>query len=205
MTTSSSYSTSTFHPYPATWLALGDSYTIGEGVKPEERWPTLLTRLYTFFPPEYLAKTGWTTQDLLATIAASQFAAQYDWVSVQIGVNDQYDGVGISTYREGLANILDFALSKVADPQRILVLSIPDYSVTPFAQTRALTRAAEEVSLFNTIGQEIAHAKHTTYCNITPLSQKAATDLTLLAEDGLHPSGKMYRMWVEKLVQEISF
>ena len=192
------------HFQHASWLALGDSYTIGEGVMPEERWPTQLTQRYQFLPPTYLAKTGWTTQDLLRAIAASRLATRYNWVSVQIGVNDQYDGVDVSTYRNRLADIIDVALSRVTNPNCVLVLSIPDYSVTPFAQSRELAGAAEAVALFNTVGCEIATSKQVTYCDITPLSQQAAHDLTLLAEDGLHPSGLMYRMWVEKLIQEVS-
>ena len=119
------------HP-KATWLALGDSYTIGEGVAPEERWPAQLAQQLGFSAPEYLAETGWTTVDLLEAIAKTNFADHYDWVSVMIGVNDQYDGLGTETYREGLTRIIDFAIKKVADPHRIIVLSIPDYSVTPF-------------------------------------------------------------------------
>ena len=200
----------TTQPPTPTWLALGDSYTIGEGVKPEVRWPAQLAHHQHLSPPHYVAKTGWTTLHLLEAIAHTDFAGQYDWVSVQIGVNDQYDGIGTDAYREGLSNIIDFAVHKVARPQCVIVLSIPDYSVTPFAQNKGtrneeLTRIAQEVALFNTIAREIAAANQATYCDITPLSQQAANDPALLAEDGLHPSGKMYRMWVEKIVREVAF
>ena len=188
------------HP---TFLALGDSYTVGEGVLPQERWPTQLAQQLHFSAPKYVAETGWTAVDLLEAIELSIFAPQYDWVSVMIGVNDQYDGLGEKRYRVGLNRIVDFALSKVANAQRVVVLSIPDYSVTPFAHSREPNHIAHEVASFNAIAQDIAAANHTTYCDITSESQLAANDSTLLVEDGLHPSGKMYRMWVERIRRDI--
>lgn len=190
------------HP-KATWLALGDSYTIGEGVAPKERWPAQLAYRQHFSPPEYLAKTGWTTVSLLEAIASARFADQYDWVSVLIGVNDQYDGLGTEAYRTGLDEIVDFALSKVVASRCVVVLSIPDYSVTPFGKNHEPLRIAQEVARFNTIVHEIAAAKQTTYCNITPLSQQANNDPTLVVEDGLHPSGMMYGRWVEKIIHDV--
>ena len=187
------------------WLALGDSYTIGEGVPPEMRWPTQLTQSLGFTPPEYLAKTGWTTVDLLNAIASADLAARYDWVSVMIGVNDQYDGLGGEIFREGLNQIIDIALGKVAETRRVVVLSIPDYSRAPSILDQDTKRIAGEVALFNTIIQEIAKAKSTTYCNITPLSQQADGDVTMFVEDGLHPSGEMYQKWVGQLLRDISF
>lgn len=187
----------------SSWLALGDSYTIGEGVPPEERWPTQLAQQFGFAAPEYLAETGWTTVDLLEAIAKTNFANHYDWVSVQIGVNDQYDGLGREAYREGLSQVIDFAVSKVTASHRVVVLSIPDYSVTPFGQDHEPQRIAREVALFNTIAREIAVTKQTTYCDITPLSQQALNDRTLLVEDGLHPSAHMYRLWVAEVVNHL--
>ena len=189
----------TDHRYP-TWLALGDSYTIGEGVNPEERWPAQVAQRQGYSSPEYVAKTGWTTADLLGAIASTNFALQYDWVSVLIGVNDQYDGIGDLAYREGLTKVIDFALSKTIAPGHVVVLSIPDYSVTPYVKDQHPERIARHIARFNRIAREVAFSKATTYCDITCLSQQAAHDPTLLAEDGLHPSGAMYRMWVEQLL-----
>ena len=189
------------HP---TFLALGDSYTIGEGVSPEMRWPTQLAQSLGFAPPEYLAKTGWTTVDLLNTIASARLASRYDWVSVLIGVNDQYDGLGEEAFREGLNKIVDIAVGKVAESRRVVVLSIPDYSVAPSIPDQDARRIAGEVASFNAIVQETAKAKRTTYCNITPLSLLAAGDTALFVEDGLHPSGEMYRRWVVQLENDIS-
>ena len=188
---------------PTTFLALGDSYTIGEGVKPFERWPAQLAQQNTFAPPHYLAETGWTTRDLLNAITSASFSPQYDWVSVLIGVNDQYDGLGEDVFQTGLSKILDFAMTKVANPKHVIVLSIPDYSVTPFAQNRAPERIAQEIMRFNRITRATAEAKCTAYCDITPLSLLAADDITLLTEDTLHPSGKMYQQWADKVRAEV--
>ena len=186
------------------WLALGDSYTIGEGVPPEMRWPTQLTQSLGFAPPEYLAKTGWTTVDLLNAIASADLAARYDWVSVMVGVNDQYDGLGEGMFREGLNQIIDIALEKVAETQCVVVLSIPDYSRAPSIPDQDAKRIAGEVARFNTIIQEVARTKRTAYCDITPLSQQAGGDATRFVEDGLHPSGEMYRRWSEEVVHQIT-
>ena len=99
-----------------TWLALGDSYTIGEGVSSEDRWPAQLARKQHFALPQYLAKTGWTTVDLLEAIKLADLAPQYDWVSVMIGVNDQYDGLSIEWFQQGLTQIIDFAIDKARVP-----------------------------------------------------------------------------------------
>lgn len=187
----------------STWLALGDSYTIGEGVRAEDRWPAQLAQQQGFSPPTYLAETGWTTVDLLSALSTASLAPRYDWVSVMIGVNDQYDGLGLSLYREGLNAIVDFAISRVEKPARVVVVSIPDYSITPFAQGREPARTAQEIVLFNTVVQETAGAKGVSYCDVTALSQQAATDLTLLGEDELHPSAKMYQRWAEKIASNI--
>lgn len=187
----------------STWLALGDSYTIGEGVLPHERWPTQLAHRQNFPPPQYVAQTGWTTVDLLESIDQTNFENQYAWVSVLIGVNDQYDGLSIDTFRQGLIKIVDFAKRRVTQPQRVVVVSIPDYSVTPAVREKNPDRVAREVMRFNTVAQEVASSASVTYCDITELSQLAANDPTLLIEDQLHPSRKMYARWAEKISQSI--
>ena len=186
------------------WLALGDSYTIGEGVPSEGRWPSQVAQQLRFAPPQYLAQTGWTTVDLREAVASADLAHRYDWVSIQIGVNDQYDGLGQQLYQEGLETLIDFALSRVEAPRSVLVVSIPDYSVTPFAQSREPLRIAQEVAAFNAIAQDVALSKRTTYCDITPASQRASDDITLLADDGLHPSTKMYQRWALQIAHQIS-
>ena len=189
------------YPLP-TWLALGDSYTIGEGVDPAERWPTQLTTLINS-TPQYVAKTGWTTVDLREAIKQTAFRDQYDWVSVLIGVNDQYDGLGIEVYRRGLTEIVKFAISRAVQPRRVLVVSIPDYSVVPAVKDKDTDRITHEVDLFNAVAHEIATAASATYCDITQLSRRAAHDSNLLVSDQLHPSGRMYALWAEKIAREI--
>ena len=187
----------------STWLALGDSYTIGEGVLPEDRWPAQLAQQLRFAPPVYLAKTGWTTVDLLEAIEQANLAQRYDWVSVMIGVNDQYDGLSIEQFQQGFTQIVDFAISRVEVSERVVVLTIPDYSVTPFVKDKELGDIALAVAHFNSIIFEVAREEKVSCCDITLLSQRAAHDPSLLVEDGLHPSGKMYRMWAEKVTNDI--
>ena len=184
-----------------TWLALGDSYTIGEGVDSADRWPSQVATRNNMAPTQYVAKTGWTTVDLLNAIEQTSFQDQYDWISVLIGVNDQYDGLGIDAYRRGLTKIMKFATQRVIQPPRVLVVSIPDYSVAPAVKGKGVEHIALEVSQFNGVAQEIATAASATFCDITQLSRMAANDLTLLVEDQLHPSGKMYKLWAEKIAQ----
>ncbi len=186
-----------------TWLALGDSYTIGEGVDPADRWPTQVATRNNMALPQYVAKTGWTTVDLLKAISQTHFQNYYDWISVLIGVNDQYDGLGTDVFRRGLIEIIEFAIQRVIHPSRVLVVSIPDYSVAPAVKDKEIAYITLEISQFNTVAKEIATAASATFCDITKLSRLAANELTLLVEDQLHPSGKMYTMWAEKIAQEV--
>ncbi|MEQ9442174.1 MAG: SGNH/GDSL hydrolase family protein [Cyclobacteriaceae bacterium] len=188
-----------------TWLALGDSYTIGESVDMEARWPHQLTHRLGYADPTYLATTGWTTLDLQQAIEQTTFNPPYDWVSLLIGVNDQYQGLDIANYPREFEQLLDFAISQATTRPQVLVLSIPDYSVTPYAQRHDPEKIAAEIARYNEINQEISLEKGVQYCDITPLSLLAAEDLSLLAEDELHPSGKMYRLWVDKILYEIPF
>jgi lysophospholipase L1-like esterase len=186
-----------------TWLALGDSYTIGEGVPLHERWPTQLANRQNLAPPQYVAKTGWTTLDLLEAIAQTNFKHQYDWISVLIGVNDQYDGLSIDTFRRALIKITDFATRRVAQPHRVVVISIPDYSVVPAVKEKNPSHIASQVGRFNSAARQIATAASATYCDITELSRRAADDSSLLVADQLHPSGKMYKLWAEKIARVV--
>ncbi len=188
----------------STWLALGDSYTIGEGVLPEDRWPAQLAQQLRFAPPVYLAKTGWTTVDLLEAIEQANLAQRYDWVSVMIGVNDQYDGLSIEQFQQGFTQIVDFAISRVEVSERVVVLSIPDYNIAPAMSDKDTKSIASEVASFNAIIQEEAKAQHTTYCDITPLSQQAKGNASLFVEDGLHPSPEMYRRWSKAVARAIT-
>jgi len=187
-------------------LALGDSYTIGEGVDPSEGWPAqLVTKLrdegLLLDDPLIIARTGWTTGNLLAAIEATDPQGPFDLVTLLIGVNNQYQGRDIESYRGEFLTLLGTAIDFAGgDPSRVVVLSIPDWGVTPFAQSRDRAQIATAIDQFNLVNREESLAAGVHYLDITPLSRQAAGDPTLLAADGLHPSGKKYAAWVELLL-----
>ena len=185
------------------YLALGDSYTIGEKVSADDRWPNQLADLLINegIQPEVtiIARTGWTVQELWEGIQASPPEGTYAMVSLLIGVNDQYRGYPVDGYREDFRFILGKAIEYAGgDPKRVVVLSIPDWGVTPFAQGRDAEQVAREIDAFNAVNKEETEKAGAHYVDITPISREAVNDPTLIAVDGLHPSGKMYAMWAEK-------
>ncbi|MDQ3004958.1 MAG: SGNH/GDSL hydrolase family protein [Chloroflexota bacterium] len=184
------------------YLALGDSYTIGESVPENERWPNQLAGLLQAdnFSTEVtiIARTGWTTDELWQGIQASEIDPPYDLVSLLIGVNNQYRGLDIDEYREEFIFLLNKAIEYAGgDAKRVMVLSIPDWGVTPFAQSRDSKKIATEINLFNSVNREESEKAGVYYVDITPGSRAAVTDSALIAADGLHPSGKMYAVWAE--------
>ena len=191
-----------------TYLALGDSYTIGEAVSAAESFPyhlkeALLKQGHSVESLQIIAQTGWTTAELQIAIAAETLASSYDLVTLLIGVNNQYRGYALANYRVEFEQLLRQAIALAgADTDRVRVLSIPDWGVTPFAQKegRVAEQVAKEIDAFNAIAQEISKKLGVVFINITPHSRLAATDLNLLASDGLHPSGKMYAEWVQQLM-----
>ena len=186
------------------YLALGDSYTIGEGVAEEDRWPVMLAHLLDMSPPTIIAKTGWTTDELQAAINKAKPDTNYDLVSLLIGVNNQYRGYDPEVYQKEFAALLQQAISFAGnDPNHVFVVSIPDYGVTLFAAEKNPRKISEEIDVYNRINKKITEAVGVQYFDITPISRKAAHDESLLAEDQLHPSGKMYRIWVESFIEEV--
>jgi lysophospholipase L1-like esterase len=189
-----------------TYLALGDSYTIGEGADEHERWPvqlakTLRDRGTDLADPRIIAKTGWTTEELLTAIDDAGVGGQWDLVTLLAGVNDHYRGYGPSRYEGDFAELLDRAVKFAKLPKRLVVLSIPDWGVTPFAAGReGRELVGKEIDSFNRIAADLATTAGAAFVDITPLTRLAATDGTLLVSDGLHPSGIMYRMWVEHVL-----
>lgn len=187
-------------------LALGDSYTIGEGVPGSQRWPMQLAEGLrgeglTPADPVIVARTGWTTDELQRAVAGADLDPPYDLVFLLIGVNDQYRGRSVEDYRPRFRSLLDEAISLAGNrPGGVIVLSIPDYSVTPFAQRGNPERIAEELARYNAVNKSESDSLGVFYVDITPISKAAGTDASLLAPDGLHPSGKMYRLWVEKVL-----
>ncbi|MDB5089052.1 MAG: hypothetical protein JWR09_3046 [Mucilaginibacter sp.] len=191
---------------PVTYLALGDSYTIGEAVPQIQSFPYQLTNLLNFYKldvqtPDIIAVTGWTTDNLISAIARSDFRdKKYDFVTLLIGVNDQYQKQSKDNYRTKFAQVLRTAINFAkGDSSRVFVLSIPDWGVTPFAGGRE-GEIGPDIDLFNDINrEETAKAHVPNYINITAISKRAAIDKTLIADDGLHPSGAMYQLWVQEL------
>lgn len=185
------------------YLALGDSYTIGEAVAIDERWPHVLQgRLVgdgiKVELPKIIATTGWTTDELQAAIDKETPAKNFDLVSLLIGVNNQYRGYPIDQYKEEFESLLQQAITFAnGKPGRTFVLSIPDYGVTPFAATKDPAKIAKELDEYNAIAKVICEKYEVTFVDITPGSRRAAKDPSLVAEDGLHPSGKMYKEWVD--------
>lgn len=184
------------------YLALGDSYTIGQSVGAEERFPAQALNLLfkdslLFNAPEYIAQTGWTTGNLLNALAASPPSrTTYDFVTLLIGVNNQYQGRSQGEYSADFTLLLNKAIEYAGNrPKRVAVLSIPDWSVTPYAAGNNTALIALQIDSFNLINKQIAGAKGVHYIDITPSSRMAATDPSLTAADGLHPSGKEYAKW----------
>ncbi len=192
-------------PDSLNYLALGDSYTIGEAVPPSQSYPYQLTaslnrQSLNVGVPKIIAVTGWTTDNLIGATAQSGVTTKkYDFVTLLIGVNDQYQGLSIDNYKIKFAQVLNTAISFAnGDTSRVFVLSIPDYGVTPFANGQGAV-IGPEIDKFNAINKSISLAVSVNYLDITPISRTAATDPTLIAPDGLHPSGKMYTQWMNLL------
>jgi len=189
---------------PAKYLALGDSYTIGEAVREDERFPAqaaalLLKEGIDLGTPEYIATTGWTTLDLQKAIAAQNPQGLYDAVTLLIGVNDQYRHLPITDYPQHFTQLLQKAINLAGNrKERVFVLSIPDYSVTPFGGGSAAIR--NDIDAYNAINEKITLDNGVSYIYITGESRKAATDPGLIAGDGLHPSGRQYALWAKLLV-----
>ena len=189
-------------------LALGDSYTIGEGVSQAERWPVQLAAMLgkrgvTLNPPVIIAKTGWTTDELAAAIAERKPGGPFDLVTLLIGVNNQYRERSVEDYRKEFRALLDQAVEFTGGrATRVVVISIPDWGVTPFAAGRDRAKIAAEIDRFNSAAREEATRAGARYVDITPVSREARTRPDLLAEDGLHPSGAMYRRWAETILPE---
>ena len=189
---------------PIQYLALGDSYTIGESVESSKRWPNQLASLMEASPEfaggrvevSIIARTGWTTQELWDGIQSQTLEPPYDLVSLLIGVNNQYRGYDIHEYREQFVFLLNKAIEYAGgDPKHVIVLSIPDWGVTPFAQGRDTEQVAEEINAFNATNKQETEKAGAHYVDITPISRQAVNHASLVAPDELHPSGKMYAQW----------
>ena len=192
------------------YLALGDSYTIGESVAESERWPNQLAAVLAEkniqADVKIIARTGWTTDELWLGIQADPPQGTYDLVTLLIGVNNQYRGYNIDDYRKQFRFLLNKSIEYVGgEVNRVIVISIPDWSATPYAVrfSKPVDVISKEIDLFNAINREETDKAGAHYVDITPLSRQIEGDLPLLASDGLHPSGEMYKLWVEKALPTV--
>lgn len=191
------------------YLALGDSYTIGEGVDETARFPVQLVdslrqRGYQVNDAKIIAQTGWRTDNLMNAIINEDITDTFDIVSLLIGVNNQFQGRTVEQYRTPFRDLLEKSIELTGgNANKVFVISIPDYGVTPFGSSGNPERIAEEIDEFNAVNLEISDSLNVSYFNITPISRQAANDSQLIANDGLHPSGEMYRLWVELMLDEV--
>lgn len=180
-------------------LSLGDSYTIGESVAVGERFPNQLAVALKAEKPLIIAKTGWTTDELNTAIDAANPKGPYKLVTLLIGVNNQYRGRDSEQYRREFAALLQRAIGFAGgNAKRVIVVSIPDWGVTPFAEGRDRAKVAREIDLFNAINKTETTRAGAHYVDITPISRR--NDPALVAADGLHPSAKQYKLWVDAIV-----
>lgn len=191
------------------YLALGDSYTIGESVPSNQRWPILLSKTlrseaHDIQTPTIIAKTGWRTDHLLKAMKSQlNPTTKYDLISILIGVNNQFQGASIETYEKDLRSLFDQAikLSKKGK-EGIFVLSIPDYGATPYGAPRA-EKIGQAIDKWNAVYKKVSLEYQLPWYDITPISRKATENKSLIATDGLHPSGKMYQLWVAEITTKV--
>lgn len=192
-----------------TYLALGDSYTIGQSVSESERFPEQATRLLRqqdidIANPDIVAVTGWTTRNLLNTLDNTPPEKNYSVVTLLIGVNNQYQHRSLNEYKTEFTELLLRAISYAGNNRKhVFVISIPDYSITPFAQGYDTAKIADEIDAFNAANKAITLNEGVAYIYITPISREAKNDPALIANDGLHPSGIQYKKWSELLAPEM--
>jgi len=193
------------------YLALGDSYTIGEAVPQDQSFPYQLAatanlQALKIGKPTIVATTGWTTNELQAAIKSTSLQPKYDIVTLLIGVNNQYRGYSIDTYRTEFKDLLQTAISYAGgNTAHVFVVSIPDWGATPFGKQsgRNIAEIAKEIDAFNAVNREETLKRSVSYTDITSASRNAATDGTLVAGDGLHPSGKMYQDWAAHILPSV--
>lgn len=187
------------------YLALGDSYTIGESLPLKDNFPfqtvdLLKQKGMQINDPVIVAKTGWTTDELMTAIEKRQIKGQFNFVSLLIGVNNQYRGRDIDTYQREFDQLLQQAITFAGgNLNHVFVLSIPDWGATPFAEGRDRAKIAREIDQFNAVNKKISERLKVNYIEITTGTREASIDLSLVAEDKLHPSKKEYARWAEKL------
>jgi lysophospholipase L1-like esterase len=191
------------------YLALGDSYTIGEAVLLTESFPYQAVQLlrqkgYSFSAPEIIAKTGWTTDELSAGIAQHTFLVKYDFVSLLIGVNNQYRGRSVEEFEKEFTGLLHQAINFAGnEASHVFVLSIPDWGVTPFAKDRDQQKIAEEIDQYNAVCKAVSEKNKVSFIDITTTQRAHSNEEEMIAGDGLHPAGKEYFKWANEIAELI--
>jgi len=194
-----------FNPMNSKFLALGDSYTIGESVPEAERWPVQLARIMSergqkTDAPRIIATTGWRCDQLKKAIEDAKLENDWGMVSLLIGVNNQYQKRTAESYAPEFEELLDMAVKLAGGKkENVFVVSIPDYGFTPFGKPKQaeITKAIDE---FNNVNRNITAKKGIKYVEITDLTREGLAKPEYVAADGLHPSGKMYSLWVERIL-----
>ena len=187
-----------------TFLALGDSYTIGTGVQESDRWPNQLVDKLRMLDikiedPEIVARAGWRTDNLIKAMEDRKHYSEHDVVSLLIGVNNQYSGGIFEVFQQEFIQLLTISLEMAKSRSSVIVLSIPDYGATPFgANNKELI--GKEIDMYNEWIQDVCLVNHIKFYHITEISRKAQNDLSLLADDLLHPSPIMYSQWVNEII-----
>lgn len=194
----------------STFLALGDSYTIGESVEVKDRWPVLFMDELKTISNEIdslhiVARTGWKAEELNEQINNLNLVPSFGLVSLQIGVNNQFQGQNPNDFRPAFIKLLNRSISLAgSNNKKLFVLSIPDWGASGYGGSQDTGEISKEIDEFNSVIKTETEIRGVPFFNITAISRRARSDKTLIASDGLHPSGKMYKLWVEKIVSEIS-
>ena len=192
------------------FLALGDSYTIGQSVEVNQRWPVqflkeLKSSVNAIDTLQIIARTGWRVDELKEAMNSSNLEPPYGLVSLLIGVNNQYQGQNANDFRPEFIEILEKSIKLVNDrKERLFVVSIPDWGASPYGFGFDIAKVSKEINDFNSVVKEESEKRCLRYFDITAISRRALLDRTLIASDGLHPSGKMYKLWVDKMIPIIS-
>ena len=189
---------------PLSLLALGDSYTIGEGVNEEERWPNQFVQVayengIDFLTPRIIAMTGWKTYDLLNGIESSNFEKKYDYVSLLIGVNNQFNSRSINEFEDDLDKLLTKINNLEKKDGSVLIISIPDWGSSPFGENMDRNQISTEINSFNNSLKSFANINGLKYVDVTEISRRAINEPNLITSDNLHPSGLMYLEWAKKI------
>ena len=186
------------------FIALGDSYTIGEGVNEDERWPNQFVDVayengVDFDQPMIIAETGWKTYDLLNAINQTNFSKKYDYISLLIGVNNQFNSRPIDEFEEDLNKLMDEMKRIKKNDGSIIIISIPDWGYTPFGESSDMSDISEQINLFNSSLRKFASTNGLKYVDVTEISRRGINEPDLITNDNLHPSGTMYLEWAKKI------